>query len=197
MKNTIIAKDLNDLRVIIENEINIYGHKCDLNHIDISNVRDMTGLFHESKFNGDISKWDMSHVDDIGYMFYESKFNGDISSWNVSNITYMSHAFMHSKFNKDISKWDVSKVESMDYMFFGSKIQHSIDDWKIYSLQNLSSMFRHSAFEKTNKIPFWYLDTYDERINSILKSKVEQEQNFIESILNVNDYSSQRMKKKL
>ena len=69
-----------ELKKLIEQRIKEQGPKCDLNDIDVSQVTDMSGLFMNSEFNGDISKWDVSHVDDMSYMFYDSEFNGDISS---------------------------------------------------------------------------------------------------------------------
>jgi surface protein len=39
----------------------------------------MNMIFCGSKFNGDISKWDVSNVKNMGGMFYMSIFNGDIS----------------------------------------------------------------------------------------------------------------------
>jgi len=36
---------------------------------DVSNVKNMWGMFKNSKFNGDISKWDVSNVTDMGNMF--------------------------------------------------------------------------------------------------------------------------------
>jgi len=39
----------------------------------------MSFMFAFSLFNGDISVWDVSSVTDMTCMFYDSKFNGDIS----------------------------------------------------------------------------------------------------------------------
>lgn len=47
-------------------------------------------------------------------MFHDSVFNGDISRWNVSNVTDMSFMFIFSNFNRDISSWNISKVEDMN-----------------------------------------------------------------------------------
>ena len=35
------------------------GHDADLNHLNVSNVKDMSGLFEDLDFNGDISGWDV------------------------------------------------------------------------------------------------------------------------------------------
>jgi len=44
----------------------------------------MNGVFNDSKFNGDISKWDVSNVTDMINMFENGVFNGDISKWDVT-----------------------------------------------------------------------------------------------------------------
>jgi short-subunit dehydrogenase len=57
MRKKVIAKNKDDLRDLIREEIKLNGYQCDLNHIDISNIKDLSNLFENSNFNGDISKW--------------------------------------------------------------------------------------------------------------------------------------------
>ena len=52
-------KELDD---IIKERISKEGPKCDLNDIDVSLITDMSWLFNESEFKGDISRWDVSNV---------------------------------------------------------------------------------------------------------------------------------------
>lgn len=117
-----IAHDRNELEQLIQDTIENHGPNCNLNFIDVSQVTDMSKLFHQTalvEFNGDISLWDVSNVTNMHMMFcYNSHFNGDISKWNVSNVKNMESMFDHAyRFNGDLSQWDVSNVTNMDGMF--------------------------------------------------------------------------------
>lgn len=54
----IVVKTRDELREIIVS----CSPNADLNHLDVSNVADMSWIFDASCFNGDISKWDVSNV---------------------------------------------------------------------------------------------------------------------------------------
>jgi hypothetical protein len=96
MKPTIIATDKYHLLELIEKEIKLNGYSCDLNHIDVTNVANMYGLFTSSQFCGDISKWDVSHVKNMVGMFYYSKFTGDLSDWKPYSATLFNKTFENS-----------------------------------------------------------------------------------------------------
>ena len=85
MKN-VKPTNKDELMQVVADTIARYGNNCDLNFIDTSLITDMSNLFLESKFTGDISEWDVSSVEDMFGMFQSSEFNGDISKWNVSRV---------------------------------------------------------------------------------------------------------------
>ena len=90
---------------IINQRIEEYGPKCDLNDIDVSRVKDMSNLFENSEFDGDISRWDVSRVVDMRYMFWNSKFDGDISKWDTSNVRDISYMFYNSPLSGKEPSW--------------------------------------------------------------------------------------------
>jgi hypothetical protein len=57
MPNTTIkAINKRHLKNLIKQEIKLHGVACSLNHIDVSDVTNMSVMFHGSAFNGDISQ---------------------------------------------------------------------------------------------------------------------------------------------
>lgn len=153
-ENTFSPKTKEQLRSIIEQEIAKNGPTCNLNHIDVSQIRDMSALFKKSKenlilqsFNGDISQWDVSHVEDMRGMFCYSPFNGDISGWDVSSVESMCSMFANSQFDGDISNWDVSHVEHMSNMFENSRFTGDISRWDVSHVEDMSNLFFLSVFD--------------------------------------------------
>ena len=55
-------KNREELRSIMYDRIDKEGLNCDLNDIDTSLIEDMSNLFEQSKFNGNISELNVSKV---------------------------------------------------------------------------------------------------------------------------------------
>ena len=53
------------IRSVVKDEIKRLGENADLNHIDVSEVTNMSYLFLNSHFNGDIEAWEVSNVTDM------------------------------------------------------------------------------------------------------------------------------------
>ena len=121
---TTVKVSQSTIKDTINRSIKVLGDECNLNFIDTELITDMRSMFHNSKFNGDISNWDVRNVTDMRSMFMNAKFNGGISNWDVENVTNMRFMFYDSKFNGDISNWNVRNVTYKKYMFDGCPLEN-------------------------------------------------------------------------
>ena len=115
-----------ELRYIIEQELDCQGPDVDLNFIDTSLITDMSYLF-EGLFiaNIKIDEWDTSNVEDMSGMFEDCyNFTGTgLGKWDVSNVYNMSHMFEGATvFNRNLPNWDISNVKRMDGIFDNTKL---------------------------------------------------------------------------
>ena len=125
----IMIKATNEtINQIVKDELDRFGHDADLNHIDVSKVTYMSGLFCCNQYclgttykdlNPDISRWDVSKVYDMWGMFKNCKnFNQDLSRWDVSKVENMYGMFWGCEnFNQDLSGWNIQNVKYHDSMF--------------------------------------------------------------------------------
>ncbi len=61
--------------------VNAAANDASLNHIDTSNITDMSNLFQSKQFTGSIECWDVSKVKNMSQMFaFATVFNSDISN---------------------------------------------------------------------------------------------------------------------
>ena len=141
-----------ELEDIIEERVSKDGVNCNLNDIDTSLITDMSFLFYEFKFNGEISNWNVSKVKNMEGMFYRSKFNKDISKWDVNKVTNMSYMFYNSSFNGNISRWDLEKAKNLQSMFERSKFNGDISRWMIDKTRcNIFLIFSRSSIKEEHK----------------------------------------------
>lgn len=99
---------------------------------NVSNVKDMSGMFKYTPINHNLNKWNVSKVENMHKMFLGAvTFNSDISKWNVSQVEDMLSMFANAlSFNQDISKWNVSKVKNMSDMFaFALSFNKDLSKW--------------------------------------------------------------------
>ncbi len=129
------------LHICIKKEMRKNGPNCDLNHIDISRIDDLDGLFLNSPFNGDISRWDVGHVVWMNEMFQNSQFNGDLSQWDVSSVAGMRQMFALSNFNGNVAGWNVENCRNFNKMFYGSAFLGDISMWAFSDEAEILSMF--------------------------------------------------------
>ena len=157
------VKSKEELRLLIENTIKLYGEDCSLNWINTYNITDMSELFYNlDPHNIDISMWDVSNVTNMKSMFeYCHNFNSNLSKWNVSNVTNMRHMFEYCwNFNSDLSKWNVSNVKNMEFMFSGChNFNSDLSNWDVSKVAGLQYMFHNcenfnSDLSKWNIYPF-------------------------------------------
>ena len=95
---------------LIASLIDLRGNDCNLNDVDVSNIKNMTRIFAAHDFQGDVSGWNTSSVTNMESMFSGcNHFNGDLSKWNVSKVRNFEKMFYHCYvFNGDISGWKLN-----------------------------------------------------------------------------------------
>ena len=87
------VQSFEELYRLINSAMIAYGDDCNLNWIDVSQIENMSYLFYNTRFTGDISRWDVSNVTNMTYMFQKSQFDGNISGWDVSRVESMGCMF--------------------------------------------------------------------------------------------------------
>ena len=168
----IVVKSSDELRKIIEQRYEEYGHgtklnPIDFNDIDVSNIDSFLdkldmGIFNDMNFKYiDISDWDVSNVKSMHSMFFmcdELKSVGDISKWNVSKVTDMNSMFNgcnELEFIGDISEWDVSNVTNMGHMFNScNNFNQDISNWNVSKVMFKYRMFYNCAIKEEYKPKF-------------------------------------------
>lgn len=107
-------------------------HPINLNHIDVSEVTEMTCLFDAVNDEVtlryiDISRWDVGNVERMKWMFCDCKelvSVGDLSNWNVRKLEDAEGMFQRCaklEYVGNISKWDPDNLRDygVNDMFIG------------------------------------------------------------------------------
>lgn len=142
----VVARNTEHLKELVNAEIALHGIRCDLNHIDISQLDSLYAVFQDSPFDGDISRWNTGRITDMSGLFMGSRFNGDISAWDTGQLTTAISMFRGSVFNGDISRWDTGNLYNAHYMFRESQFNGDIENWDVSKAYGLAKMFQDSAF---------------------------------------------------
>ena len=155
-EHTLFPKTRSELANMIKDEVKKNGWECDLNHIDVSQIKNISHLFAGEltlnyglkEFNGDISEWDVSNVTDMVGTFNNSYFNGDLSSWKLDNVKDAQNLFSgNSKFNNpSICDWDVSNIKTCRDMFSNTKFE---EDLSLWDMPNVSKEMKRTIFNST------------------------------------------------
>ena len=114
-------KTKEELQDIIKQRIEQEGNEVDLNDINVSKITDMSQLFENTNFNGNISDWDVSNVKNMGFLFSGlSDFNDNVSNWDVSNVVDMRYMFYNCSLLTTIyvgTNWTTANATTTD-MFY-------------------------------------------------------------------------------
>ena len=147
-KRYVIKATNKTIHQIVREEFDRLGPESYLNHIDVSEVEYMGGLFNAKTMNHMISSaynYVSISKDNNGIYGYKEfeDFNCDISKWNVSKVKDMCCMFYKChRFNCDISNWDISKVMNFNHMFDECKnFDKDLSSWKINHKAQKNDMF--------------------------------------------------------
>ena len=94
-------------------------------NVYVGQITDMSGLFLNSWFNGDLDYWDTSAVTNMESMFRNSDFDSDISSWDTAAVQSMDSMFDSSLFGQNIAAWATANVTSCTDFAFASDLTAS------------------------------------------------------------------------
>lgn len=72
------------LRDLVLQEIALHGPACDLNHLDVSEMQDISDTFKGTPFVGDVSQWNIVGIRDLRGLFANTPFSGDLSQWAIN-----------------------------------------------------------------------------------------------------------------
>ena len=151
-----------DLVYIVNDKYNDLKNKnevLDLNDIDTSKINDLSYLFEEIKpIKVDMNNWDVSNVKDIHGLFWNNEITEEIhiENWDVSKVESVYGAFYYCTNVKklDLDKWDLRSCKEFNLMFKGCENldTHFTDNWKMPT----HPITTGNMFEGCKYKPKWY-----------------------------------------
>lgn len=140
IKPSIIHATNETIYNIVSGEIKRLGLDADLNHIDVSSVTHMPGLFNAS-YENQITTYDNNGHEKLDYNIEDDgrirgnrkykKINVDISHWDVSQVVNMCCMFYKCEaFNCDLSHWNIENLHDARFMFFNcGSFNQDLSSW--------------------------------------------------------------------
>ena len=148
--NKIKVESLEQLQALIRERYNNNKSFIDLNDLDISELDDLSYIFHGSDIEVvDISGWDTSNVTTMENMFcFCDKLKNiiGIENLDVSNVEYANNMFYECKNLVELylTNWNPISLEYASYMFYGCsnlKIIKNIENWQLPNIKDVNHMF--------------------------------------------------------
>lgn len=66
MKHSIKVKNRDHLFQLVREHLEMHGDQCDLNHLDVSEVKDLSNIFANTSFNAALFIYSALHLTDLG-----------------------------------------------------------------------------------------------------------------------------------
>ena len=198
-----LIKSWGEIYIDDKSVINV-GMCYDLSRLDVSEITDMSSLFNNSPFDGDISSWNTSNVTDMSYMFYNTRLFNQELNFDTSKVTNMKNMFHGAnKFNQPVI-FDTSNVTTMRRMFSYARSFNQPINFDTSKVTNMEWMFNdakafldrynkgETLLDYTDKIKEWLNDNRD-RMNEIdiKENHGEEIDDFFSNITDI--YSTNRI----
>ena len=146
--------------------------KIDLNGINTSRVKNMSGMFFSAKNlykEINLANFDTSNVEDMSRMFgtygmktMENLVPIDFSKFNTSKVKNMKEMFFNSFLpSLDIRSFDTSNVENMERMFDDLKYIRDLDlsGWNVKKVNNIQGIFSRLNKLQSLNLSGWQMDS--------------------------------------
>ena len=108
----------------------------------------MSLMFFNTTFNGNISQWGTSRVTSTYSMFEAAPlFHQDLRLWDVSSVTTFSRMFNGARaFNGDVTTWDMRRAVDLTYMFStATAFNRDVSSWDVSCVTRTLGMFERAG----------------------------------------------------